>query len=326
MLLTIERWPLTTPFRITGYTFHDLEVVVVTLSDGEHVGRGEATGVYYLDDMPAGVVSRLESLRSTIEAGLDREMLSHLLPAGAARNAIDCALWDLEAKRAGVPVWRLAGLEPPRKLLTTYTIGIDAPEVMAQQAITFSQARALKLKLTGDGQDAERVAAVRGARPDVWLAVDANQGFTPTSLAALTPALVAARVELLEQPFPRGQDALLDGLCSTIPVAADESVQHTGDVAAMAGRAHVINIKLDKCGGLTEGLAMAAEARRLGFQIMVGNMLGTGLGMAPAFVLGQLCDVVDLDGPLLLAADRADGAIYEDGYLTCPPTLWGSPV
>ena len=326
MTVVTERWPLTVPFRITGYTFDDLEVVVVTLSDGDHIGRGEATGVYYLGDLPPGIVARIESIRAEIEAGIDRQALSRLLPACAARNALDCAMWDLEAKRQRLPVWRLAGLQPPRPLLTTYTIGAEAPEVMADRAVAFREARALKLKLVGDGADAGRVAAVRAVRPDVWLGVDANQGFTPASLAELTPALVAANVQLLEQPFPLGQNALMDGLDAPITVAADESVQSLPDIAAMAGRAGVINIKLDKCGGLTEGLAMAAEAKRLGFRIMVGNMLGTGLGMAPAFVLGQLCDVVDLDGPLLLAADRRPGAVYADGHVSCPPELWGAPA
>ncbi|MDP1618058.1 dipeptide epimerase [Phenylobacterium sp.] len=318
-----ERWPLITPFRITGYTFYDIELVVVTLDDGRHQGRGEATGVYYLDDRPPAMLAQIEAVRSQIEAGADRQQLAQILPPCAARSALDCALWDLEAKRAGRPVWRLAGLAPPKPLLTTYTIGADAPEAMAERAGGFADARALKLKLVGDGLDAARVQAVRESRPEVWLAVDANQGFTPESLADLTPTLVEARVELIEQPFHRGQDAFLDGLKSPIPIAADESVQGLADVAAMVGRAQVINIKLDKCGGLTEGLAMAAEARRLGLGVMVGNMLGTGLGMAPAYLVGQLCDVVDLDGPLLLAADRTPGAVYRDGLVDCPEALWG---
>lgn len=323
MTVTSERWPLITPFRITGYTFHDIELVVVTLDDGAHQGRGEATGVYYLDDRPPAMLAQIEAVRPQMEAGADRQKLAQILPPCAARSALDCALWDLEAKRAGHPVWRLAGLAPPKPLLTTYTIGADPPEAMGERAVGFADARALKLKLVGDGQDAARVEAVRRCRPDVWLAVDANQGFTPESLAELTPTLVKARVELIEQPFARDQDALLDGLKSPIPIAADESVQGLSDVAAMVGRAQIINIKLDKCGGLTEGLAMAAEARRLGLGVMVGNMLGTGLGMAPAYLVGQLCDVVDLDGPLLLAADRTPGAVYRDGHVDCPEALWG---
>ena len=326
MTLAIEHWPLDVPFQITGYTFTNLEVLVVSVSDGVQVGRGEAAGVYYLNDRPAGMIGQVEAVRTAIEAGVDRQALRRLLPPGGARNAIDCALWDLEAKQSRRPVWDLAGFDAPRSLLTTYTIGAGAPATMAERALAFADARALKLKLTGEPVDAERVAAVRAARPDAWLGVDANQGFTPDTLADLLPVLLRAEVKLLEQPFALDQDALLDGLSSPIPIAADESVQGLDDIAGLAGRVQVINIKLDKCGGLTEGLAMAAEAKRLGLQVMVGNMLGTGLAMAPAFVLGQLCDVVDLDGPLLLSADRTPAADYVDGRLTCPPELWGAPV
>lgn len=326
MTVAIEHWPLDVPFQITGYTFTSLEVLVVSVSDGVYVGRGEAAGVYYLNDRPAGMIGQVEAVRAAIEAGADRQALRRLLPPGGARNAVDCALWDLEAKQRQRAVWEMVGFEAPRSLLTTYTIGAGPAATMAERALFFADARAIKLKLTGDPADAERVLAVRAARPDVWLGVDANQGFTPGSLADLLPVLLRAEVKLLEQPFRLDQDALLDGLSSPIPIAADESVQGLGDIARLAGRVQVINIKLDKCGGLTEGLAMAAEAKRLGLQVMVGNMLGTGLAMAPAFVLGQLCDVVDLDGPLLLSADRMPGAAYADGRLTCPSELWGSPV
>ncbi|WP_332767725.1 dipeptide epimerase [Phenylobacterium sp.] len=319
-----ENWPLRTPFRITGYTVTDLDALVVTLDDGTHRGRGEAAGVYYHDDDPPRMAAQIEAVRGQIEAGLDRDALARLLPRGGARNAVDCALWDLEARRSGRPAWALAGLEPPRPLLTTYTLGADAPEVMAAGARAFVGARALKLKLTGEAADIERVRAVRAARPDVWIGVDANQGFTPATLTRLMPALVESGVGLLEQPFPLDRDIWLDGLCSPIPVAADESVQGLDDIAGLVGRADVINIKLDKCGGLTEGLAMAREARRLGLGVMVGNMLGTALAMAPAFVLGQLCDIVDLDGPIPLASDRDPPTVYEDGRVWCAPEIWGA--
>jgi L-alanine-DL-glutamate epimerase-like enolase superfamily enzyme len=194
---------------------------------------------------------------------------------------------------------------------------------MAATALAYRDARAIKLKLTGEPIDADRVRAVRSARPDVWLGVDGNQGFTRPALEKLLPVLVDTKVALIEQPLPIGQEALLDGLRSPIPLAADETVQSLADVASLLGRFQVMNIKLDKCGGLTEGLAMARTARELGLDVMVGNMLGTSLAMAPAFVLGQLCKVVDLDGPLFLAADRAAAVGYKGGYINCPPGLWG---
>ena len=328
MTVAVEQWPMTAPFRITGYTFTTLDVVVVTLDDGVHQGRGEAAGVYYFQDTPQRIAPQLEGVRAQIEAGVDRVGLARLLPAGGARNAVDCALWDLEAKRAGRPVWALAGLEAPRKLLTTYTLGADLPDIMAAkaQAQAFAGARALKLKLTGEPADAERVTAVRAARPDVWLGVDGNQGFSRKSLAQLMPRLVAAKVQLLEQPFPMDHDSLLDGLASPIPVAADESVQVLRDIARLAGKVAVINIKLDKCGGLTEGLAMVREARRVGLKVMVGNMFGTVLAMAPSFLVGQACDVVDLDGPMSLTRDRDPGVVYDQGLVWCPPEAWGSPA
>jgi L-Ala-D/L-Glu epimerase len=318
-----EKWPLKTPFRITGYTMLESEVIVVTLAREGLAGRGEAAGVYYLkDDVPA-MVKRIEAVRASIEAGIDRESLQQLLPPGGARNAVDCALWDLEAKRAGKPAWQLAGLGSPKSLLTAHTVGADSPEAMADGARAFKQAKLVKLKLIGEAADADRVRAVRAARPEVSLAVDANQGFTRSSLEALLPVLLEARVTLIEQPFKVGQEALLDGLDSPIPVAADESCQGLHDLPALADRFDVVNIKLDKCGGLTEGLAIAREARRLGMDVMVGNMTGTSLAMAPGFLIGQLCQVVDLDGPLLLRTDRSPAATYEDGMIWCPEAVWG---
>lgn len=323
----IEHWPFTKAFRISGYSFSDVAVVVVRISDGRHEGRGEAAGVYYhAGDNPTGMVERIEALRPQIEAGVDRDTLARLLPACGARNALDCALWDLEAKRRGQPVCALAGLPPPRPRITTYTLGADDPKIMASDALAYGEARALKLKLTGDPIDLERVRHVRRARPDVWMGVDANQGLTLESYAKLLPALVDCKVELLEQPFPLDRDEWLDGLNSPIPIAADESVQDREGIAGLVGRVQVINIKLDKSGGLTEALAMAAEARRLGLQVMVGNMMGTVLAMAPAFVVGQLCDVVDLDGPMPLVSDRDPPIVYRDGEVWCPPESWGSPV
>jgi L-alanine-DL-glutamate epimerase-like enolase superfamily enzyme len=320
----VEKLRLSAPFRISGFIFEEVEVVVVTLDDGEYRGRGEATGVYYLGDTAQTMVAEIEAVRGPIEQGIDRAALQRLLPAGGARNAVDCAMWELEAHRLGVAVWELADLDPPKPLVTTFTLGADDPAAMAAGARKFAQAKSLKLKLTGDlKDDIERVRAVRAARPEVWMGVDANQGYGIESLGSLMGVLESANVSLLEQPVKRGREADLTGFKSKIPIAADESVLTLADVAGLVGRFNVVNIKLDKCGGLTEGLAMAHEARRLGLGVMVGNMVGTSLAMAPAFVLGQLCDVVDLDGPIFLAKDRTPSMTYTDGSAWSGEQVWG---
>ena len=322
---TVEKWPFTAPFRFTGQTWEILEVLLVRLELDNHVGRGEAAGVYYRNDSPALMLQQIEALRTRIEAGVDRREIQGLLPPGGARNALDCALWDLEAKATGRPAWEIAGLEEPKPVLTTFTCGADTPERMAAAARDYKQAQAIKLKLTGDPSDGDRVRAVREKRPDVWLAVDANQGFTRASLETLMPILLQMRVSLIEQPFPVGAEALLDGLESPIPIAADETVQAASDLSGLRDRFAVVNIKLDKCGGLTEGLAMARAAHQFGLQTMVGNMIGSSLAMAPAFLVAQLCEVVDLDGPTFLKSDRDIRVQYHDGLIACPPTLWGHP-
>jgi L-alanine-DL-glutamate epimerase-like enolase superfamily enzyme len=322
---TIEQWPLKTPFRITGYTWETLDVLVVTLKMGDLMGRGEAAGVYYKNDNPSTAIQQIESLRTMIEAGISHNSVQRLLPPGGARNAIDSALWDLESKVTGHPVWQLAQLNAPRPLLTTFTCGADTPESMANVARGYRHARAIKLKLTGQPIDADRLLGVRSARPDVQLTVDANQGFTRSFLEQMMPALVQAKVTLIEQPFPIGQEKLLDGFDSPIPIGADESVQSLADMPGLVGRFNVVNIKLDKCGGLSEGLAMARTAREFGLKAMVGNMLGTSLAMAPAFLVGQLCDLTDLDGPVFLADDRSVSVRYADGLIACPEMLWGHP-
>ena len=329
MRLTISREliPLSAPFTITGYTFTEMTVVVARVEDRGATGEGEAAGVYYLEDDADRMCAALEEVRRDVEAGTDRASLRRLLPPGGARNALDCALWDLEAKRLGQPVWRIAGLERPRALLTTFTIPANNPAAMAAKGIEYAQAKSLKLKLTGEMPlDAERVRAVRRARPDAWIGVDANQGFTPDSLTALMPDLVACKVKLVEQPFARGREADLDGFRCPVPVAADESVQGLADVEPLVGRFDIVNIKLDKCGGLTEGLAMAAEARRLGLGVMVGNMVGTSLAMAPAWILGQLCDISDLDGTLFISRDREVVMSFENGKVSYPDRGWGAPA
>ena len=322
--MTIEKWPFLHPLQITGYTFNDCEYGVVELRAGDLVGRGECFGVYYLNDDVAHCKAQIEAVADRLRQGITREELLEILPAGGARNAVDCALWDLEAKQLGRPAWQIAGLSQPRPLRTTYTLGAEDPRHMAERARGYVRARALKLKLTGTGEDAERLRAVRAARPDVWIAVDGNQGFDRASLEALMPTLIGANVQLVEQPFPRGHDADLDGFASPIALAADESAQDIGDLPQLAGRYDVVNIKLDKCGGLTRGLAMHTEARRLGMKTMVGCMGGTSLAMAPGFLLGQRCEIVDLDGPIFLAKDRTPSVVYDDeGCIFSPETVWG---
>lgn len=315
---------LAQPFRIAGHEFSTWETITATLSDGAHAGRGEAAGVYFLGEGSERMLAAIESVRTQIESGADRETLRSILAPGGARNAIDCAMWELEARRSGVPVWQAAGAPEPRPIVTTFTLSAETPEQMARAAAGHSQARAIKAKVTGDLElDIERVRAIRAARPDVWLGVDGNQGFARHQLERLIPALAELSVSLLEQPLPRGDEAALEGLNSPIPIAGDESILSLEDVRSAPGRFQVVNIKLDKCGGLTEGLLMHGEARRLGLQVMVGTMLCTSLGTAPGFVLGQLCDFVDLDGPTFLAPEHPPCATYRDGKLFVGPEVWG---
>ncbi|WP_419808270.1 dipeptide epimerase [Sphingomonas sp.] len=326
MDVAAETLRLAEPFRIAGHVFETAEVLTVALDDGTHRGLGEGGGVYYLSDDLAHMQGELARVRDAIEAGPTREELRVILPPGGARNAVDAALWDLEAKRAGQAVWRLAGVPEPRPIVTTFTVGAGDPAAMAAKAASYTGARSIKVKLTGDlDLDLDRIAAVRAARPDVWLGVDGNQGFTRADLPRLIDGLVAAGVALLEQPLPRGREAELEGLGSPIPIAGDESQLSLADVAGAVGRFDVVNIKLDKCGGLTEGLLMAAEARARGLGVMVGTMVGTSLATAPGFVLGQVADLVDLDGPTFLAADRSPSVTYRDGLLFAGPEVWGAP-
>ena len=326
LCVAVEQAELAAPFRISGFVFERQDIVVVTLRDDTLRGRGEAAGVYYLKDDSQKMVATLEAHRARIERGIDRESLQQLLPPGGARNAVDCALWELDAARAGRTVWELAGLRATNPLVTTFTLGADEPAVMAEGARKYLHARALKLKLTGElDLDMARVRAVRAARPGAWIGVDANQGYRIDALNSLIPVLVEANVSLLEQPLARGREADLEGYVSPVPIAADESALCLADVPGLAGRFDVVNIKLDKCGGLTEALAMAHRARELGLKVMVGNMVGTSLAMAPGFVVGQLCDVVDLDGPTFLKRDRTPGAQYADGKIWCGDDVWGGP-
>ena len=322
----IESWPLSKPLKISGYTFEFADIVLVTLERDGCVGRGEASGVYYHGETAKSIVAQLEHHRVAIELGVSRQALLGILPPGGARNAVDCALWDLEAKLFRRPAWKIAELTQPHPLLTTFTCSADTPEIMAEAARRYEQARAIKLKLTGDSLDLERVRQVRFARPDVWLGVDCNQSYTRPSLERILPDLVELGIELIEQPLPFDQDFMLDGLSlrSPIPIAADESAQKLDDLARLVGRFNAVNIKLDKCGGLTEAMAMARAARLLGLKTMVGSMVGTSLAIGPAFLAGQLCDIVDLDAPIFLRADRQICVEYLNGTVNCPESLWGN--
>jgi L-alanine-DL-glutamate epimerase-like enolase superfamily enzyme len=323
--IAIEKYPLAAPFRISGFVMEEQNIFVVQLREGSHVGRGEASGVYYLNDTAETMATVVEARRDILESGINRVSLQELLPPGGARNALDCAFWELEASRAGTPVWKLAGVPAPKPLVTTFTLGAEDPAVMVERAQKYPDARCLKLKLTGDlDLDVARLRAVRAARPDAWLAVDANQGYRRDALDTLMRELVSAEVALLEQPLARGREADLEGFASPIPIAADESALSLDDLPGLLGRFQIVNIKLDKCGGLTEGLAMARRARELGLGVMVGNMVGTSLAMAPGFVLGQLCDIVDLDGPIFLARDRTPAVIYAGGKIHCGEDVWGA--
>ena len=313
------------PFRITGYVFESMPSVVARIADGRFVGRGEAAGVYYLGDDQAHMLELIDQVRAEVEAGLPRHALQDVLPPGGARNALDCALWELDSLLAGVPVWQLAGVPRPKPLVTTFTLPADDPATLAQKVDRLAFARSIKLKLDGNvDADRERMAVVRAVRPDVWLAVDANQGFAAGDLDVLAQAARDFSVSLIEQPLKRGEEALLLGWRPGVPVAADESILDLAELQERSDYFDVINIKLDKCGGLTEALKMVRAARMLGKQVMVGNMGGSTLAMAPGFVLGQLCDVIDLDGPFGLADDPLAARIYQDGAIYVRDELWGS--
>jgi L-alanine-DL-glutamate epimerase-like enolase superfamily enzyme len=314
-----ERWPLARPFVIARGAKTEAHVVVVRVSDGEHVGRGESVPYSRYGETVDGTLAAVNEIRGPI----NRARLAEALPPGAARNAVDCALWDLAAKRAGRRAWELAGLPEPHAVRTAYTISLGPPEDMAAAAREVPHLELLKLKLGGAGDDA-RLAAVRAARPDARLIADANEAWTPDMLEPFFKAAAAARVELIEQPLADRADEVLAHVARPVPVCADESAHTTSDLARLTGRYDAVNIKLDKTGGLTEALAMTQEARKQGFRIMVGSMVATSLAAAPALLVAQGAEWVDLDGPLLLARDREPGLVIEDGRISPPPAaLWG---
>jgi len=321
--VTRRSWPLAQPFVISRGSKTTAEVVVAELHDGDSRGRGEGVPYPRYGESVDSVFDALEHMKGAVFSGLNRESLQQAMPPGAARNALDAAFWDIEAKRAYCSVAELAGLGSLRPLVTAYTLSLDTPERMGEAAAEQRARPLLKLKLTGDG-DLERVAAVRRNAPQARLIVDANEGWTVRHFAELSPQLAKFGVELIEQPLPAGDDDALAELPHPIPVCADESCHTTDDLGRLAGKYDAINIKLDKTGGLTEALKLAAAAKERGFGIMVGCMIGTSLAMAPAMLVAQQASIVDLDAPLLLAADRNQGLRY-DGSLVYPPDprLWG---
>jgi len=321
--VTVEHWPIAGAFTISRGAKTEAVVVVAELGDGKARGRGECVPYARYGESIENVTAQIEAMRPRLAAGLTRTELQDAMPPGAARNALDCAFWDLEAKRSGRPVHALAALPAPYPLTTAFTISLGTPEAMAQATAKAAQRALLKIKLGGDG-DGARIAAVRAAAPKATLIVDANEGWTEDNLAANLEACASAGVVLVEQPLPDGHDAALGRIAHPIPVCADESAHDRSSLAALIGKYDAVNVKLDKTGGLTEAVTMAREAERAGLAIMVGCMVATSLAMAPAVLLAQSARFVDLDGPLLLAKDRQDGLIYRDSLVYPPtPALWG---
>jgi len=327
MRVACERYPLRAPFVISRLDpIVDAEVVVVTLAEGGVAGHGEAERSELFEPELDDTLAAIERARPAIEAGADRAELRRLLPAGCARNAIDCALLDLEAKLAGRPAWDIIGLtRAPGPLVTAFTLSLDSPEAMTAAARAEAERPLLKLKLgSADGRDPERVAAVRAAAPEARLLVDANTGWSRAQLIDYLPAMRALGVEMIEQPLPVGAEAELDGVARLVPLAADESCTDMSSLPRLIGRFDLVNIKLDKAGGLTEALELARAATAAGLAVMIGCNVGTSLSMAPAMLIGQQARYVDLDGPLLLSRDRAQGLSYRDQLVhPASPALWG---
>jgi L-Ala-D/L-Glu epimerase len=323
LVIDRETWPLAATFTIARGSKTAAEVVTVTLEQDGIVGHGECVPYARYGESVDGVLAELEAARAGIEANTDRDNVPELVQASAARNALDCALWDLEAKRTGRPVWQLAGLAEPQALVTAYTLSLADPAAMGQAAAAAASRPLLKLKLGGP-KDRDRLAAVRGQAPASRLIVDANEGWSEADLEAMFAACAEYGVELIEQPLPAGRDAALAAVRRPVPVCADESIHVASDVTALADRYDAINIKLDKTGGLTGALALANAAAARKMRVMVGCMVATSLAMAPAFLIAQRADYVDLDGPLLLQRDRIPGFRYDGSIMNPPPPeLWG---
>jgi len=319
----IERFPTAGSWTISRGTVTQVEVVTAEARLGAQAGRGECRPYARYDEFAEGVVADIEAVAGQLGDDPGAVGLSALMAPGAARNSVDCALWDLRAKLAGKRVWQLAGLAEPKPLLTAYSLSLDTPEKMRAKAAEHAHRPLLKVKLGGDG-DLERIRAVRAGAPKARIIVDANEGWTPASYAELAPELLALGVAMVEQPLPAWDDGALADMARPLPVCADEACHDTASLRGLAGKYDMINIKLDKTGGLTEALRLKAEAERMGFDVMVGCMLATSLAMAPAVLVAQGADIVDLDGPLLLAADRDNPLKYDaDGVHPPTPELWG---
>jgi len=320
-----ESWPIRGVFRISRGARTEAEVVLVTINDGEMVGRGECVPYTRYGESIDSVIGQIQSVAEAIADGMDRTALLDALPAGAARNAVDCALWDLEAKSKGLPAWKIAGLaSAPKPVTTVYTLSVDTPDVMGAAARENSHRPRLKLKMTGDGEDLARVTKIRENAPGVDLVVDANEAWTIDSYLEIAPKLAALGVTMIEQPLPAGDDAALIGAPRATAVCADESCHDTATLDGLEGKYDMVNIKLDKTGGLTEAMRLKAEAEKRGFRVMVGCMVGTSLAMAPGMIVSQGAELVDLDAPLLLAKDRDPCMAYNGSTVMPPePALWG---
>jgi L-alanine-DL-glutamate epimerase-like enolase superfamily enzyme len=318
-----ENWPIAGTFAISRGAKTEAVVVVAELGDGKARGRGECVPYKRYGETAESVMTQIKAMEPRLAAGLDRQALQAAMPPGAARNALDCAFWDLEAKRSATPAHVLAGMPAPGPVTTAYTISLGAPAAMAEAAAKVAHRALLKVKLGGDG-DPARIAAVRAAAPRATLIADANEGWSEGNLATNLAACADAGVVLVEQPLPQDRDQALARIKRPLPVCADESAHDRRSLPNLSSKYDAVNIKLDKAGGLTEALAMADAARGLGFTIMAGCMVATSLSMAPALLLAQRARYVDLDGPLLLAKDRDPGLLYRDSLVFPPtPALWG---
>tara|TARA_R110000824_G_scaffold390760_17_gene588004 strand:- start:41235 stop:42218 length:984 start_codon:yes stop_codon:yes gene_type:complete len=322
--IEIEAWPIAGAFTISRGSKTQADVITVTIREGEHVGRGECVPYGRYGETLNDVAASIKNIGKALADGMTREELQRTMTRGAGRNAVDCALWDLEAKQAGRPAWELAGLHAPTQRATAYTLSLDTPDAMKAMAIKNADRPLLKLKLGGSDEDIARVAAVREGAPNAALIVDANEGWTPDTVLPMAHELARFGVALIEQPLPAREDEALRGLETPIPFCADESAHGLEGMTRLVGLYDYINIKLDKTGGLTEALSVVRCAKRRNLKIMVGCMVATSLAMAPAMLIAQDAEFVDLDGPLLLSKDRPNGITYE-GSMMMPPSqgLWG---
>jgi len=318
-----ETWPLARTFRISRGARTEAVVVVAEVSDGVTTGLGESVPYARYGETVERVIADIEAMRNDVENGLTRKALQQFMPAGAARNALDCALWDFEAKRSGKRHWDLAGLPAPSRIVTVETVSLDDVDVMRREAAKISHKPLLKMKLADEGA-LDRIRAVHEGAPNSRIIVDANEGMDLSTLLAIAPELKALNVAMLEQPFRVGEDAALNDISCDVPLCADESCHTTADLAGLKGRYDFVNIKLDKTGGLTGALELAEAATKAGLQLMTGCMVGTSLAMAPAMIIGAKSRIVDLDGPIWMAKDREHGLTFDNGVMGLPDrALWG---